>query len=165
MAKKDLQKRIHELAAELTRLREMAKLAADIQEPVSTVNALEAGICIKCREPLGDERPARGCHGKCSQAIRRAIAKGEFTDDEAVENGLWAAPRISGRPANKVVIARSLESPVDTDDSDHEESPGKPISRPARAKKKTRQPPATEKPADAGEASETKQTTKRRKSG
>lgn len=62
------------------------------------------GLCYACMKPLYG-RVVRKCHEKCARATYRAIARGDFTDNERVAEGKWAEADPGGRkPSNPVTI-------------------------------------------------------------
>jgi hypothetical protein len=55
-------------------------------------------ICLRCNKRIEDgEKELRGNHSKCYKATNRQIEAGEFTEDEAVEAGLYTPPKKAGR--------------------------------------------------------------------
>lgn len=65
------------------------------------------GFCYACMKPLYG-RVVRKCHEKCARATYRAIARGDFNDNERVAEGKWAEADPGGRkPSNPVTIATS----------------------------------------------------------
>jgi hypothetical protein len=66
--------------------------------PKDKQHLLDSNTCLNCGEAiLASQRNVRGNHIKCHKQILRAIEFGKITDDEAVEVGLFANNRKSGR--------------------------------------------------------------------
>jgi len=60
------------------------------------------GLCVACLEPL-EGTVKRGCHERCYQATRRAVAQGKTTLEERVAEGKLLPPETPGRkPSNPV---------------------------------------------------------------
>lgn len=62
-------------------------------------------LCVACLNPLGSSRVIRGCHEACKKATERAIARGDFTEEERVRDGKLLSGHAGGRkPTNPVTI-------------------------------------------------------------
>jgi len=67
------------------------------------------GLCLACGEQIKSGRTIRGCHEKCARATYRAILRGDFTDEQRVQDGKWLDAQAGGRPAsNPVTIEAKL---------------------------------------------------------
>ena len=74
--------------------------------------ALDARRCLACDEEVPeDRRYLRGLCEGCHRATLRAIARGDFTEEERIKKGKLLAKATGGRkPTNPVTIdARSLD--------------------------------------------------------
>lgn len=70
--------------------------------------AQREGLCLACMEPLDETRVVRGCHERCARATYRAIERGDFTEDERVQQGKWLSTDKGRKPSNPVTVeARS----------------------------------------------------------
>jgi hypothetical protein len=68
------------------------------------------GLCCSCLEPLGDEKPIRGCHPRCAHATYRAIKSGLLTDAGQVAAGEWLPASSGGRPPSLAVSKKARAS-------------------------------------------------------
>lgn len=85
-------------------------LASSRPKIAETIAAEEAaGICHYCKEPLGDEKPIRGCHQRCNQRIARSRKSGEISEEELLEAGLIGPPKQAGRK-RKMSVREMLDS-------------------------------------------------------
>jgi hypothetical protein len=67
--------------------------------------AEDEGLCKACMFPLDDTRTIRHCHERCWRATRRAILRGECTDEERVAEGKLGEIGDLGRvPTNPVTV-------------------------------------------------------------
>lgn len=64
-------------------------------------------VCLVCREPLGKEKAVRGNHPRHTKAVFRAIARGELTEIQAIEQGKLAPKSPSGRKAKPLAQVES----------------------------------------------------------
>ncbi len=65
--------------------------------PSSIADEAARGICHKCKLPLGDKKPVRGCHSACNQEMNRMKTRKEVTDEELMAIGWIGPPAQSGR--------------------------------------------------------------------
>lgn len=61
--------------------------------------ALTRQLCVDCLKPFKpNEIPDRGCHHACAKRTRRAIERGEYTEESRIAAGKLLPPKITGRP-------------------------------------------------------------------
>lgn len=62
----------------------------------------EKDLCTYCGDPVKPgEEAHRGAHGRCYKRIKREIAAGEITDNQAVNRGYYLPGSRGGRPPIK----------------------------------------------------------------
>jgi hypothetical protein len=87
--------------------------------PEAAKQLLSNGICLNCKQPLGDDDHLRGVHRKCFQRIRRNIRDGHLSEAQAIETGILASKKVSGRPRiTDDALSKVLESQTITADQD-----------------------------------------------
>jgi hypothetical protein len=98
----DANQLLDQLDSALKQLNALRSLIAVAQAAIPPSIAEEAakGICHKCKKPLGDSKPTRGCHSKCNQEMSRMKARNEVTDAQLIAMGWIAPPGPSGRKRN-----------------------------------------------------------------
>jgi hypothetical protein len=67
------------------------------------------GLCLACLEKL-DGRVIRACHERCVKATKRAIERGDFTEDERVRDGKLGESSPGGRPASNPVTIEAKQA-------------------------------------------------------
>lgn len=105
---KKIKARIDELVRELTELYRIqnGEIGTEVIEnnPIAKAR-VEAGLCVWCEKPIGNDKGRRGCHLACARMIDRRIDAGEFADEnDAVRKGAWTikskvGPKFRPRPA------------------------------------------------------------------
>jgi hypothetical protein len=75
----------------------------DVQLRIAKCEA--ENLCYACKQPLIDgEVVVRHDHERCYRALKRAIDRGETTDEECVEKGLMASQGTPGRKPNHIAL-------------------------------------------------------------
>ena len=64
-------------------------------------------VCLACDKPIETGRTVRGCHERCARATYRAILRGDFTDEQRVQQGKWLDAQSGGRPASNPVTVEA----------------------------------------------------------
>ena len=82
------------------------KVTRAVKKVVEDLHELD--LCLNCHDILGDLKQTRGIHAKCYSAQRRAIDKGEYTDDDCVAGG-WILPPKLGRPPTNPATLRAKQ--------------------------------------------------------
>lgn len=68
--------------------------------PEDRMPLIEAGICLACGEPLGDEKPTRKCHYRCYKRLGAEVKAGSTWDALIAEGRCYFAGS-GGRPAGR----------------------------------------------------------------
>lgn len=91
-----------QIAIKETRWIEVRKIALERLQKCEREN-----LCVACMEPMGGDKPIRGCHIRCYHATRRAILAGKVTEAERLKAGKLTVPRGGRPPVNPVTVELS----------------------------------------------------------
>jgi len=77
-----------------------------VEFPASHMKTVEAGICLRCNLQIeeGDEE-VRGNHFNCYKAITREIAKGAFSEADAIRAGKLLPAKKGGRKLSQESVS------------------------------------------------------------
>lgn len=70
------------------------------------------GRCLACGEKITGGRTIRGLDERCARATYRAIIRGDFTDEERVNQGKWLPSNPTGRPVSNPVTVEARRKVV-----------------------------------------------------
>ena len=96
MDTKTLLEQVDAAISRLALVREII-VQGEMKLPASIAIEAEAGICHTCKKPLGKEKPVRGCHRACAQAVRREIKSGDVTEADVMKAGRYGPASPPGR--------------------------------------------------------------------
>ena len=67
-------------------------------------------LCRFCLQPiLEGDKVTRKCHDKCDKVLRRGVDRGDWTDEEQQQAGMWGPPDRSGRPRREPACLSELK--------------------------------------------------------
>lgn len=116
MKTKKLTQHLGKIITELEAIRKELSLGETEQAtfPESRRQLIEAGICLACGHPIGDEKQPRKCHYRCYKRLREDVKKGSSWDALISEGQCYYADNGGRRAGRKSVDqqAKSKEVPA-----------------------------------------------------
>ena len=112
-----LTERIDRIINELVAIKEELESKSP-KLPKASAELLKRGICLGCREKIGDERSIRGCHEKCYRKAMRSTRQTGVSEVTLIREGLLAPREAPGRKVQ-------TDSPLDSFLKEQETKPRK----------------------------------------